>query len=196
MSDILNISSLYKSKKVKSKEILRRKILIESYFNDIKSSFKEYRHLIITKLDSINVDPVKLFYLIRASGNFEIIIDRFLLNYLEEDTSKKKYLEFRDKAYMINKSLLGLYYSYLAKNSTVYSKCFRFYQLAENNYQNVVDYCKITNLENYDPHLYKTCKFYSILVNFTIIIKNILDKNPKTLFRKTRRFTSRIRKNL
>ncbi len=179
MSDILNISSLYKSKKVKPKEILRRKILIESYFNDIKSSFKEYRHLIITKLDSINVDPVKLFYLIRASGNFEIIIDRFLLNYLEEDTSKKRYLEFRDKAYMINKSLLGLYYSYLAKNSTVYSKCFRFYQLAENNYQNVVDYCKITNLENYDPHLYKTCKFYSILVNFTIIIKNILDKNPK-----------------
>jgi len=179
LSDILNISSLYRSKKVKPKEILRRKILIESYFNYIKSSFKEYRHLIITKLDSINVDPVKLFYLIRASGNFEIIIDRFLLNYLEEDTSKKRYLEFRDKAYMINKSLLGLYYSYLAKNSTVYSKCFRFYQLAENNYQNVVDYCKITNLENYDPHLYKTCKFYSILVNFTIIIKNILDKNPK-----------------
>ena len=179
MSDILNISSLYKSKKVKPKEILRRKILIESYFNNIKSSFKEYRHLIITKLDSINVDPVKLFYLIRASGNFEIIIDRFLLNYLEEDTSKKRYLEFRDKAYMINKSLLGLYYSYLAKNSTVYSKCFRFYQLAENNYQNVVDYCKITNLENYDPNLYKTCKFYSILVNFTIIIKNILDNNPK-----------------
>ena len=179
MSDILNISSLYKSKKVKPKEILRRKILIESYFNNIKSSFKEYRHLIITKLDSINVDPVKLFYLIRASGNFEIIIDRFLLNYLEEDTSKKRYLEFRDKAYMINKSLLGLYYSYLAKNSTVYSKCFRFYQLAENNYQNVVDYCKITNLENYDPHLDKTCKFYSILVNFTIIIKNILDNNPK-----------------
>ncbi len=179
LSDILNISSLYKSKKVKPKEILRRKILIESYFNNIKSSFKEYRHLIITKLDSINVDPVKLFYLIRASGNFEIIIDRFLLNYLEEDASKKRYLEFRDKAYMINKSLLGLYYSYLAKNSTVYSKCFRFYQLAANNYQNVVDYCNITNLENYDPHLNKTCKFYSILVNFTIIIKNILDKNPK-----------------
>jgi DNA-directed RNA polymerase subunit RPC12/RpoP len=179
LSDILNISSLYKSKKVNPKEILRRKILIESYFNEIKSSFKEYRHLIITKLDSINVDPVKLFYLIRASGNFEIIIDRFLLNYLEEDSSKKRYLEFRDKAYIINKSLLGLYYSYLAKNSTLYSKCFRFYQLAENNYQNIVDYCKITDLENYKPHLYKTAKFYSILVKFTIIIKNILDKNPK-----------------
>ena len=80
MSDILNISSLYKTKKVKLKEILRRKILIESYFNEIKSSFKEYRHLIITKLDSINVDPVKLFYLIRASGNFEIIIDRLIVD--------------------------------------------------------------------------------------------------------------------
>ncbi|MFX0082056.1 MAG: hypothetical protein ACFE94_09915 [Candidatus Hodarchaeota archaeon] len=179
MSDILKISSLYKSKKVNPKEILRRKILIESYFSEIKISYEEYRHLIITKLDLINVDPVKLFYLIRASGNFEIIIDRFLLNYLNEDSSKKRYLEFRDKAYIINKSLLGLYYSYLAKNSTVYSKCCRFYKLAENNYQNVVDYCNITMLDNDDPHLYKTRKFYSILVKFTIIIKNILDKNPK-----------------
>ncbi|MFX1346633.1 MAG: hypothetical protein ACFFAI_16170, partial [Promethearchaeota archaeon] len=84
MSDILSISSFYKSKKVNPKEISRRKILIETYYNEIKSNFKEYRHLIITKLDSINVDPVKLFYLIRASGNFEIIIDRFLLNYLEK----------------------------------------------------------------------------------------------------------------
>ncbi|MFW9875533.1 MAG: hypothetical protein ACFFG0_20715, partial [Candidatus Thorarchaeota archaeon] len=179
MSDILKLSSLYKSKRVNSKEILRRKILIDSYFNKIKTSFKEYRHLIITKLDSINVDPIKLFYLIRASGNFEIIIDRFLLNYLEDHISKKRYLEFRDRAYIINKSLLGLYYSFLAKNSNVYSKCFKFYQLAENNYQNVVDYCKITNLENFNPNICKTAKFYSILVKFTIIIKNILDKNPK-----------------
>ena len=184
MSDILNISSLYKSKKVTPNEILRRKILVENYFYEIKSNFEEYRHLIITKLDSINVDPVKLFYLIRASGNFEIIIDRFLLTYLEEDISKKKYLEFRDKAYVINKSLLGLYYSYLAKNSTVYSKCFRFYQLAENNYQNVVNYCRITNLENFNTLLCKRAKFYSILVKFTIIIRNILDKNPKLYLKK------------
>lgn len=184
MSDILSISSLYKSKKVNPKEISRRKILIETYYNEIKSNFKEYRHLIITKLDSINVDPVKLFYLIRASGNFEIIIDRFLLNYLEKDISKKKYLEYRDNAYIINKSLLGLYYSYLAKNSTVYSKCFRFYQLAENNYQNVVNYCRITNLEKLDPLFCKRAKFYSILVKFTIIIRNILNKNPKQYLKK------------
>ncbi|MFX1529974.1 MAG: hypothetical protein ACFFBC_02570 [Promethearchaeota archaeon] len=184
MSDILSISSFYKSKKVNPKEISRRKILIETYYNEIKSNFKEYRHLIITKLDSINVDPVKLFYLIRASGNFEIIIDRFLLNYLEKNISKKKYLEYRDNAYIINKSLLGLYYSYLAKNSTVYSKCFRFYQLAENNYQNVVNYCRITNLEKSDPLFCKRDKFYSILVKFTIIIRNILNKNPKLYLKK------------
>jgi hypothetical protein len=184
LSDILNISSFYKSKKVDLKEILRRKILVENYFNEIKSNFEEYRHLIITKLDSISVDPVKLFYLIRASGNFELIIDRFLLNYLEEDLTKKKYLKFRDKAYIINKSLLGLYYTYLAKNSTVYSKCFKFYQLAENNYQNVVNYCRITNLENFNPLLCKRAKFYSILVKFTIIIRNILDKNPKLFLKK------------
>ena len=179
MSDILKLSSLNKEKKVDNKEIVRRKIFIEMYFTNLRSNFKEYRHLIITKLDSVNINPVKLFYLIRAAGNLELIIDRFLIRYLEEDNSKQKYLEFRDKAYIINKSLLGLYYSYLAKNTNRYKKSFRFYQYAEKNYQHVVDYCNIVNLSDNQTIFSKIGKFYSVLVKFTTIIRNILDKNPK-----------------
>ncbi|MFX1280882.1 MAG: hypothetical protein ACFFA3_16015 [Promethearchaeota archaeon] len=179
MSDILKLSSLYKANKITNKEIVRRKILIETYFINLKANFKEYRHLIITKLDSVNIDPVKLFYIIRAAGNLELIIDKFLLKYLEEDNSKKKYLEFRDKAYIINKSLLGLYYSYLAKNTNQYRRSFRFYQYAEKNYQNVVDYCHIVTLNETNSLFHRIGKFYSILVKFTEIIRNILDKNPK-----------------
>lgn len=183
MSDILKLSSLYKEKKVDKKEIVRRKILIETYFTNLRSSFKEYRHLIITKLDSVSINPVKVFYLIRAAGNLELIIDRFLIKYLEDNNSKQKYLELRDKVYIINKSLLGLYYSYLAKNTNRYKKSFRFYQYAEKNYQHVVDYCNIVNLNDNQPFFYKIGKFYSVLVKFTNIIRNILNKNPK-LFRK------------
>jgi hypothetical protein len=179
MSDILKLSSLNKEKKVNSKEIVRRKILIETYFTNLRSNFKEYRHLILTKLDSVSINPVKLFYLIRAAGNLELIIDRFLLRYLDVDNSKQKYLELRDKAYIINKSLLGLYYSYLAKNTNRYKKSFRFYQYAEKNYQHVVDYCNIVNLNDNQPTFYKIGKFYSVLVKFTHIIRNILNKNPK-----------------
>ncbi|MFX0028383.1 MAG: hypothetical protein ACFE8B_04195 [Candidatus Hermodarchaeota archaeon] len=179
MSVILKLSSLDKRKRINKKEIVRRKILIETFFTDIRSSFNEYRHLIITKLDSVSINPVKLFYLIRAAGNLEISIDRFLIPYLEDNISKKKYLELRDKAYLINKTLLGLYYSYLAKNTNRYKKAYRFYQDAEKNYQNVVDYCNIINLGNYNPIYYKVSKFYTVLVKFTSIIRNILDKNPK-----------------
>ena len=179
LSDILKLSSLYKANKANIKEIIRRKILIETYFTDLRAKFKDYRHLIITKLDSVSIDPVKLFYLIRSAGNFELIIDRFLIKYLEEDPSKRKFLELRDKAYIINKSLLGLYYSYLAKNTNRYRKSFRFYLHAEKNYQNVVDYCNIVNLDDNNPQFYRIGKFYSILVKFTNIMRNILDKNPK-----------------
>jgi len=179
MSDIIKLSSLNKAKKVDNKEIVRRKILIETYFTNLRLNFKEYRHLIITKLDSVSINPVKLFYLIRSAGNLELIIDRFLLKYLEEDSTKQKFLEIRDKAYIINKSLLGLYYSYLAKNTNRYRKSFRFYQHAEKNYQHVVDYCNIVNLNDNQPVFNKIGNFYSILVKFTIIIRNILNKNPK-----------------
>ncbi|KKK43431.1 MAG: hypothetical protein Lokiarch_26450, partial [Candidatus Lokiarchaeum sp. GC14_75] len=115
LSEILNLSSLKIEKLIKKKEIERRKLAIESYFYKFKSSFKEYRHLILTKLDTFDVNPIKLFFLIRASGNFEIIIEKFLLQYLEKSPTKKKFEDLRDQAYIINKSLLGLYYSYLAK---------------------------------------------------------------------------------
>ncbi|MFX1374519.1 MAG: hypothetical protein ACFFA0_01790 [Promethearchaeota archaeon] len=179
LSDILEISSLAKEKKINNKEIVRRKIAIETYFTNLTSNFKEYRHLIITKLDSVKIEPIKLFYLIRASGNLELIIDRFLLRYLEGDSSKRQFMELRDKSYIINKSLLGLYYSYLAKTTNRFRKSYIFYQYAEKNYQNVVDYCNIVNLDDCNPDFDKIGQFYSVLVKFTNIIRNILDKNPK-----------------
>ncbi len=178
LSEILNLSSLKIEKLIKKKEIERRKLAIESYFYKFKSSFKEYRHLILTKLDTFDVNPIKLFFLIRASGNFEIIIEKFLLQYLEKSPTKKKFEDLRDQAYIINKSLLGLYYSYLAKKTTHLERSLNFYQNAKKNYQNIVDYCNITNLESKNSTLFQVGKFYSILVQFTTIIKNILNENP------------------
>ncbi|MFX1479471.1 MAG: hypothetical protein ACFFCI_15170 [Promethearchaeota archaeon] len=178
MSDILHLSSMRKENIINKKELERRKFLISSYFYEINSRFKEYRHLIITKLDTIDFDPLKLFFLIRASGNFEIIVEQFLLKYLEDGVVKKKYQDFRDQSYIINKSLLGLYFTYLAKLTTNFEKCSKFYRYAQNNFQNIVDYCNIITLENNGSKLDQKRGIYSILARFTAILRNILDKNP------------------
>ena len=77
LTEILNITSFKTKKEINFSELERRKSLIESYFFQIKSDFNEYRHLIITKLDDISIEPLKLFNLIRSTGNFEIIIEEF-----------------------------------------------------------------------------------------------------------------------
>ncbi len=177
-SDILNISSIRNEKKIKAKEIERRKLLIRSYFNKINSKFYEYSHFLITKLDTIDVDLVKLFYLIRASGNFEIILERFLLPYLNEEKTKNQFIKFRDESYIINKSLLAFYYSYLAKISARLEMCSKFYQYAEFNFQNIVDYYNITELKGEGSFFSSEGELYSILVEFTSLLRNILDKNP------------------
>jgi hypothetical protein len=177
-SDILHLSSIRNEKKIKTKELERRKLLIRSYFNQINSKFNEYRHFIITKLDTIDVDLIKLFYLIRASGNFEIVIERFLLPFLKEERTKKYFTKFRDESYIINKSLLAFYYSYLAKISTHSEKCYKFYQYAEYNFQNIVDYYNITELKGEGSIFSSEGDIYSILVEFTSLLRNILDKNP------------------
>jgi len=179
LTEILNITSFKTEKNINSTEVERRKSLIESYFYQLKSDFNEYRHLIITKLDSISIEPLKLFNLIRSSGNFELIIEEFLLTYLKDDRIRNKYQDIKDHSYLINKSLLGLYFSYLAKNSGYIEKCAEYYQLAEKNYQNIVDYCNITKLENTHFNICKKEDLYKILSEFAAILRGILNKNPK-----------------
>jgi len=179
LTEILNLTLFKNEKVVKPSELERRKSLIESFFYKLNSDFNEYRHLIITKLDNLNINPLKLFYSIRSAGNFEIIIEEFLLNYIKDEKIRKKYKEFRDFAYIINKSLLGLYYSYLAKNSLYFEECAKYYQLAEKNYQNIVDYCNITKLESDNSKIYNKKDIFVILAEFTAILRGILNDNPK-----------------
>ncbi|MFX1418005.1 MAG: hypothetical protein ACFE9N_03680 [Promethearchaeota archaeon] len=179
LTEILGINSFKNGRKIDSSELERRKSLIESYFFQLKSDFNEYRHLIITKLDNITIDPLRLFNLIQSTGNFEIIIEEFLLIYLNDEKIRKKYQDIRDYSYLMNKSLLGLYFSFLAKNSWNLDKCADYYHLAEKSYQNIVDYCNITKLENNSFYICKKENLYVILSEFAAILRGILNKNPK-----------------
>ncbi len=179
LTEILNLTLFKTEKKVKNSELERRKSLIDSYFYSLNSEFNEYRHFIITKLDDIEISPLKLFNSIRSAGNFEIIVEEFLIAYIKDNKTKRKYEEFRELSYIINKSLLGLYYSYLAKNSLYVEKCANYYQFAEKNYQNIVDFCNIINLENNRSKIYVKKDIYIILSEFAAILRGILNRNPK-----------------
>ena len=178
LNEILHLTSIKQKGNIKDSEIERRKSLIQSFFYKLNTDFNEYRHLIITKLDNINIDPIKLYNLIRSAGNFEIIVEEFLITHLQENI-RKKYQEYRDLSYIINKSLLGLYYSYLAKNSSYLEKCSEYYQLAERNYKNIVDFCNITRLENNYSKICKKKEIYEIIAEFAAILRGILNNNPK-----------------
>ena len=102
-----------------------------------------------------------------------------MLDHIKDEKIRKKYKEFREFAYIINKSLLGLYYSYLAKNSLYFEECANYYHLAEKNYQNIVDYCNITKLESDNSNIYKKKDMFMILAEFAAILRGVLNDNPK-----------------
>ncbi|KKN42793.1 hypothetical protein LCGC14_0709710 [marine sediment metagenome] len=194
LAEILKLVSIRNKTRLKNKELERRKYLTKSFFNKLNFDFNEYRHLIITKLDNIDIDPSRLFNLIRSAGNFEIILENFLLPYLKEDKTIKKYKEWKDLSFIINKSLLGLYYSYVAKNSIYIEKCVRYYQLAEKNYKNIVDYCNISKLENNGSKLYKKKEFFLILTEFVTVLRDVLKRNPKYFSNKLENLLKRLNK--
>ncbi len=179
LAEILNLALSKTEKTIRSSEIERRKSLVQDFYYNLKADFDEYRHLIITKLDNINIDPLKLFHSIRSAGNLGLIIEEFLLTHLNDKYTKKKYEEFRDFSYIINKSLLGLYYSYLAKSSVSTENCAKYYKLAETNYQNIVDFCNIIKLENPNSLIYTQKDIFIIFSEFAAILRGILNKNPK-----------------
>jgi len=179
LNQILRLTSIKKDRNIKDSEIERRKSLFKSFFYKLYSDFNEYRHFIITKLDNINIDPIKLYNLIRSAGNFELIIEEYLLTHLKNETIRKKYQQLRDLAYIINKSSLGLYFSFLAKNSSYLEKCSEYYRFAEKSYQNIVDFCNITKFENNHSKLCNRKDIYEILTEFALILRGILNNNPK-----------------
>ncbi|MFX1241620.1 MAG: hypothetical protein ACFFA7_10265 [Promethearchaeota archaeon] len=179
LSEILNLT-LYKTEKpAKVSELERRRTLIENFYYNLKADFDEYRHLIITKLDMISIDPLKLFHTIRTAGNFGIIIEEIILPDIDDEVNRKKYKEFKDNSFIIHKSLIALYYSYLAKNSLSIEHCKKYYKLAENNYRNIVDFCNISKLEYIKSNIYKNKEIYVILSEFTAILRGLLNNNPK-----------------
>ncbi|MFX1305676.1 MAG: hypothetical protein ACFFDG_02455 [Promethearchaeota archaeon] len=179
LEKILNVTSVKNERKIKFAELERRKNSIRSYFRELNSNFKEYRHLIVTKLDTIEIDHSKLFNLIRCSGNFEIIIDKFLLIHINNAKTKNEFQKYKDLSYIINKSLLGLYYSYLAKISLDTEYCAKYYKLAEKNYQNIIDFFNVTKLESDSLENNEKKEIYVILTTFVKILRGILNKNPK-----------------
>ncbi len=179
LAEILKLTLFKNEKPVKDSELERRKSSIESFFYKLNSDFNEYRHLIITKLDEIKINPLKLFNSIRSAGNLEIIIDQYLMPYIKDDKIKRKYEDFSRISYIINKSLLGLYYSYLAKNSVYPEKCANYYHFVEINFQNIVDYCNIIHLEDNNNKICDRKEIYSILTEFAAILREILNHNPK-----------------
>ena len=179
LNEILMLTSIKKDRNIKNSEIERRKFLIKSFFYKLYSDFNEYRHFIITKLDNITLDPIKLYNLIRSAGNFEIIIEEYLLTHLKNETIRKKYQQLRDLAYIVNKSSLGLYFSFLAKNSSYLEKCSEYYRFAEKSYQNIVDFCNIIKFENNNSKLYNRKYIYEILTEFALLLREILNNNPK-----------------
>ncbi|UCD02332.1 MAG: hypothetical protein JSV23_04800 [Promethearchaeota archaeon] len=192
LAEILNLTSMKHEKEVKDEELERRKSSIKSFYHKLNFEFKEYRHLIITKLDDINIDPLKLFNLIRSAGNFEIIIEKYLLTHITNDKIKKEFREYRDTSFIINKSLLGLYYSYLAKISYYLEDCSRYYDLAAKNYQNIVDYYNITQFEDNSIKTNQMKDVYIILAEFTVILKGILNKNPKYFSKKLENLINKL----
>ena len=99
--------------------------------------------------------------------------------HLKNENIRKKYQQLRDLAYIINKSTLGLYFSFLAKNSSYLEKCSKYYHFAEKCYQNIVDFCKITKFENNHSKLCNRIDIYEILTEFASILRGILNNNPK-----------------
>ncbi len=194
LNEILHLESVKNKRNIKDSEIERRKSLIQSCFYKLTSDFNEYRHLIITKLDNIKIDPVKLYNLIRIAGNFEIIIENYLLEYLKNEPIRIKYQEFRDIAYIINKSSLGLYFSYLARNSIYFENCSEYYRFAEKNYQNILDFCNITKFENKYSKICEKKAIYEILSEFAAILRGILNKNPKYYSEKLKKLLFKLEK--
>ena len=164
--------------KISNQEIDRRKKFIESFFNDKIAKSAYFSNVIITKLDEIEYDQNELLSLIKDFGNLEIIINEFVLPFIEGELSRNEFTEITGTSYIYNKSLLALYHSYLAKIKHKFEDVNIYYQLAERNYENLLTYCNNLKGEsiNLDTEALKI--LFSSALNFSKLLRKFLEENP------------------
>ena len=179
LAEILNIESIDKiSAEVSNEEIEKWRLNLESFFHEVSSGFYEYKKLIITKIDEDEIDKDKLLKLIQATGSLELIIEEFLLPHLKDSISKSNIQEIKLRTHIFNKSLLGLYFSYLAKEKFQVEDCSKFYQFSERNFESLIDYSDKVQSEKPLIDANRIKNLYAILVKFVILLRNILTENP------------------
>ena len=92
--------------------------------------------------------------------------------------TKKNSQEITVQSYIFNKSLLGLYFSSIAREKFQLEDCSKYYEFSERNYRSITEYCDKIKLEipSFDTNINKS--LYSVIEKFTIILRNILNENP------------------
>jgi hypothetical protein len=178
-AEVLNIPSVLDiSEEPNAEEIGNRRSQIESYFHEINSKFYEYKYFILTKLEEEKLENEKILNLIQATGNLELIVEELLMPHLTDEMAKKNIQEIVVLTHVFNKSLLGMYFSNLAKEKFQLEDCSKYYEFAERNYQNIIEYSDKIKLDSPSFDVNKTKALYTIVVDFTIILRNILSENP------------------
>jgi hypothetical protein len=178
-AEILNIPSVLDiSKEPSTEELASRRSQIESFFHDLSSRFYEYKYFIITKLDEEEIENENLLTLIQATGNLEVIIEEYLLPYLKDEMAKKNIQEILALTHIFNKSTLGLYFSNIAREKFQLEDCSNNYEFSERNYKDIIEYCDKIKLESHSFNVNQTKALYSVIINFAIILRNVLSENP------------------
>jgi len=179
LTEILSINSIDNiSENLTKEELERRKKAIHSLFHDLNSRYYEYKYLIITRIDDVEIEKEKLLDLIRDTGILKIIVEEAILPFLDEGVSKDEFLNIRNTCYIFNKSLLGLYFSYLAKNQYELNDCSTSYQYVERNFQNIVQFCDEVNIEILADNFTDIKILFSVLEEFSVLLRDILTENP------------------
>ncbi len=173
--EILNISA---EKEITEAEIERRKRSVENFFHGLNTAFYSFKTLIITKLDETKINSDELLGLIRSTGNLLIVIEDWVLPHLKEGAGNNQFQDIRDVTFLFNKSLLGLYFTNLAREKFQLEDCSKYYQFAERNYQAVVDYYDGMKVEKNLSEITSRKNLYSVLAKFSSILRSILTENP------------------
>lgn len=163
---------------IDNEETENRKRLVEGTFHDYNSQYFDNKYLIVTKLDELNKNPIEVLNFAKDLGCLHVVVDEFLLPHLKESVSKDIFIEIRSLSKIYNETLLGLYFSLLSKDKYKLEDCSKFYQFAQRNYENVVEFCDSIKLSNPSFNITKIKVLSSVLARFSNLLRNILTENP------------------
>lgn len=164
--------------KFSERELRERIQQADRTFHEFMNRRQKFPHLLVTKLDAINLDAETVQNLARNFGCLAVFYENYVFPFNLDAVEESQLREVHTECLIENAALTGLWHATRAKEAFQLEHASSFLQLASRNLERVVNICTDATKTAWDLNFSAIQTLFAVALEFSVILRKALTENP------------------